>query len=267
MSQAVSKSIAIGSAVAGAIFLAWFVYLYVTGGEVWWRTTTAFGATTAFGIALWGFFDFASSPKVIGGGIAGIVAISVGVSSLTPFPPKVRDLSCGHSHTNPADRQRGYVAVLPGENAAQSRITVCDVNVNDGAPIRNSYSLQETLFGTLPADAEVSLIRQPDAGTCTTDGHFGTGGYYYSKVIDFGKGANSWTLNVEVPDWQKTLKYTYFIAVTPIDTKRTFDDQQIAWQNENGKREGWPGMRQIPGHILGSFYVQPATPEKACKAA
>ncbi|WP_338682273.1 hypothetical protein QD712_07620 [Streptomyces acidiscabies] len=243
-----------------------YVFYFTIGGPSnGWRLIGSLTAAAGFLLGLLASVDFIPTWQQ---SAAAVCAALAAVALTYPIDSREQEpkLKCLHSGTNSADRQNGYLA-LDRSDVGDSGVTLCDVKINNGAPIERTYTLEGTLFGNLPEDKEISLLRKPDAGTCTTDGHPGTGNYFYSKTIDFvPDNMNAWSRDVSIQFYERTLKYTYVIAITPKGTEKVFARAQGAWRNETGRKNGWPGMPQIPsGQILGTFQVQPEESSTPCR--
>jgi hypothetical protein len=220
-------------------------------------------------LAFWAAENFTSDVKKIAGALVTATTIAFATTQFPQIPPGPDPPTCAHSAQNADDAMHGYHSVNPGDGAPGVDVTVCDVNVNNGDPIAGTYSLSGEVFGTVPAGKELSLLRVADSSTCDISGHPGTGDFFYVTQIDLKNGATAWSTRITLQSWEVTLRFNYYISVTPKDTKGIFDQSKASWQQKYARVDGWPGVENLAGaETLGTFNVQPPVQGKsACKAA
>jgi hypothetical protein len=220
------------------------------------------------GTALWAADNFTSSVRKIGTFLVAAATLAGGTTAFPTIPQPSKTSTCAHSAQSSVDAQAGYQSVNPGEGAPGVDITVCDVNVNNGDPIAGTYSLSGEVFGTVPAGKELSLLSIADPSTCDISGHPGTGDFFYVTQIDLKNGATAWSTRITPQSWEVTLRFIYYISVTPQNTKGIFDQSKASWQQKYAHVNGWPGVGNLAGtETLATFNIQPPVQGKsACKA-
>ena len=226
-------------------------------------TTKTVPATAGTGATKAGSSRRAGNPARRWPRMAAVIAIVAVAAVIAAVSIKI-DLSRRESPAScPAAAQPGFHQVTMLSGAEGTNLVFCPVQVDHGQKPGLNVSLSGRILGRPPSGQLLTVVSQPDRGSCATDGTPGTGGYYLIGTLHPSAEHGDWSVTSGdyYSDAQSIQRHIYFLLGTESAVKSFALNQAAYGETHLGDVGSWPGKQTLAGfRLLGTITFTPVQP-------